>query len=161
MSKNYFFRAWFYFRTGWSTYFAFIFAAINTLTVTYYLAIEKYPILHSIFPSFITYVLIIASISIPILILIGYVHYKRSSAFKAEADVYIEANPHMRRILSNTEMLLKLFDEITISTVKLSEGKKLNDDEINKLINVKKELSKYIKDSTISPKNYDDDKKEN
>ena len=45
MAKNLGFRGWFYFRTGWSTYFAFIFAAINTLTVTYYLAIEQAPIL--------------------------------------------------------------------------------------------------------------------
>ena len=37
---------------GWGTYFAFIFAAINTLTVTYYLAIENYPVLKAIFPSF-------------------------------------------------------------------------------------------------------------
>ena len=44
MKSNLAFRAWFYFRQGWSTYFAFIFAAINTLTVTYYLAIEKIPI---------------------------------------------------------------------------------------------------------------------
>ena len=26
------FRAWFYFRTGWAVYFAFIFAAVNTLS---------------------------------------------------------------------------------------------------------------------------------
>ena len=51
------FRYWFYFRIGWSQYFAFIFAAINTLTVTYFLAIEKYPALQAIFPSFLQYVL--------------------------------------------------------------------------------------------------------
>ena len=43
MSRNRGFRGWYYFRMGWSTYFAFMFAAINTLTVTFYLAIEKYP----------------------------------------------------------------------------------------------------------------------
>ena len=53
MSKNNLgFRGWYYFRTGWSTYFAFILAAINTLTVTYFLAIENYPSLKSIFPQF-------------------------------------------------------------------------------------------------------------
>ena len=52
MNKNNIgFRGWYYFRTGWTTYFAFILAAINTLTVTYFLAIENYPILKSIFPS--------------------------------------------------------------------------------------------------------------
>ena len=53
MGKNLGFRAWFYFRNGWSMYFAFMFAAINTLTVTYFLAIERVPFLTTIFPSFI------------------------------------------------------------------------------------------------------------
>lgn len=48
--------------------------AVNTLTITYFLAIERYPILVSIFPSFIQYVLIASSIGIPILILVGYAH---------------------------------------------------------------------------------------
>ncbi|SVE64402.1 uncharacterized protein METZ01_LOCUS517256, partial [marine metagenome] len=43
MTKNTGFRGWYYFRIGYSSYFAFIFAAINTLTVTYFLAIENYP----------------------------------------------------------------------------------------------------------------------
>ena len=49
------YRSWYYFRTGWATYFAFILAAINTLTVTYYLAIENLPMLKEIFPSFILF----------------------------------------------------------------------------------------------------------
>ena len=69
MGKNPGFRAWFYFRQGWSTYFAFIFAAINTLTVTYFLAIDNYPSLKTIFPSFEIYILIVVSIGIPLLIM--------------------------------------------------------------------------------------------
>ena len=46
------FRFWYYFRSGYGTYFAFILAAVNTLTVTYYLAIEKFPTLQAVFPSF-------------------------------------------------------------------------------------------------------------
>ena len=52
MARNPGFRAWFYFRNGWSLYFGFIFAAINTLTVTFYLAIDKYPDLSWLFPTF-------------------------------------------------------------------------------------------------------------
>ena len=47
MRENAGFRAWFYFRQGWTTYFAFIFAAINTMVVTYYLAVENIPILQN------------------------------------------------------------------------------------------------------------------
>ena len=56
------FRAWFYFRMGWATYFAFIFAAVNTLTVTYFLAIENYPSLQVVFPSFVYYIIIVSLI---------------------------------------------------------------------------------------------------
>ena len=77
MGKNPGFRAWFYFRQGWSVYFAFIFAAINMLTVTYFLAIENYPTLKEVFPSFEQYVLIAVVIGVPLLTLVGYAHYKK------------------------------------------------------------------------------------
>ena len=93
---------------GWTTYFAFIFAAINTLTVTYFLAIDNYPILKEIFPTFIIYIIIIASIGIPLLIFIGYLHYKRTPSFRAEAAVQVESNPVTRRVLVNSELTLKL-----------------------------------------------------
>ena len=90
MSKNNLvFRCWYYFRMGWSTYFAFILAAINTLTVTYFLAIDNYPSLKTIFPSFEIYITIIVSIGIPLLIAIGYAHFKKSQAFKSEVDILV------------------------------------------------------------------------
>ena len=100
MGKNKGFRSWYYFRMGWSTYFAFIFAAINTLTVTYFLAIEKVPSLEILFPNFIQYVLIVSGIGTPLLILVGYAHYKRSKAFKSEVDIIVETNPCSVLVLS-------------------------------------------------------------
>ncbi len=149
MKKNYFFRSWFYFRQGWSTYFAFIFAAINTLTVTYYLAIEEYPLLNSIFPSFLIYVLVTISVGIPMLVLVGYVHFKRSSAFKAEADINIESNPHQRRILSNTELFFPILIAILNLTTKISNNEKLSEDEIKELSLLKENLKKYMDKHTI------------
>ena len=108
MGKNPGFRAWFYFRQGWSTYFAFIFAAINTLTVTYYLAIENYPSLKSIFPSFEQYILIVVIVGIPLLIGIGYAHYKKTPSYRAEADVWMESNPYWARVLINSQFSLTL-----------------------------------------------------
>ena len=69
MEKNLTFRGWFYFRTGWATYFAFIVVAVNALTVTFFLAIEKYPLLSVIFPTFFHYVVIVVGIGVPLLIL--------------------------------------------------------------------------------------------
>ena len=144
LKRNPLFRSWFYFRMGWSTYFAFIFAAINTLTVTFYLAIENYPSLKAIFPSFEIYVLLIVSIGIPILIAVGYVHYKRSKARKAEVDILVETNPYIMRTLVNTDMVL-------ILTLKLTEILKSVDDDnipkesLDELTKIQNELEKFIK----------------
>ena len=91
MLKNLPFRAWYYFRQGWGTYFSFVLAAVNTLTVTYYLAIEEAPILKEIFPSFIFYIIFTISIGIPLLIFIGYIHYKKTPSYVAEADITVES----------------------------------------------------------------------
>ena len=130
VKKNIGYRAWFYFRNGWSTYFAFIFAAVNTLTVTYFLAIERYPFLNEIFPTFPHYIIIICMIGVPILILIGYVHFKRSSAYRSEADISIEVNPYFRRILLNTELMVPFHLKITELLLKLSQNEKLVKSEI-------------------------------
>ena len=145
MSRNIGFRGWFYFRQGWSVYFAFIFAAVNTLTVTYFLAIENYPVLKEVFPSFSHYIVIVVAIGIPCLVLIGYAHFKRTASFKAEADITIEANPHLRRILQNTEVLLPSYVALLELVIKLSKNEKLSEDDMNQISNLKNKLDEHIK----------------
>ncbi len=130
------FRGWYYFRMGWSTYFAFIFAAINTLTVTYYLAIENYPVLKSIFPSFEIYIIVVSIIGVPLLTLIGYSHFKRTQARRSEVDILMETQPYVLRSLVNSEILLKLnfrmFDIVkSLNNEKLSESQKQEIDKIH------------------------------
>ena len=108
MKSNVGFRGWFYFRMGWSTYFVFILAAINTLTVTYFLAIDNYPVLKAIFPSFEQYAVMMVCIGIPLLILVGYAHFKKTLAYKSEMDVMIESNPYITRNTVNADLSLKL-----------------------------------------------------
>ena len=134
------FRAWYYFRMGWSTYFAFILAAINTLTVTYFLAIDNYPSLKLIFPSFEIYILIIVSIGIPLLIAIGYAHFKRTQAFKSEIDVMIESNPYQRRNTVNNEINLRVNLQLMKLLTKLVNDEKLDTSESE---NLKKLIKTY------------------
>ena len=108
MKQNFGFRGWFYFRQGWTTYFAFLFAAINTMVVTYYLAVENIPFLQNIFPSFYVYFAVTASLGIPLLIFVGYAHQKKTASYKAEADIYYESNPHSLRTYNDVELLLQL-----------------------------------------------------
>jgi len=152
MGKNPAFRAWFYFRQGWSTYFAFIFAAINTLTVTYYLAIENYPSLNSIFPSFEQYILIVVLVGIPLLSGVGYAHYKKTPSYRAEADVWIESNPYQARVLVNTQFTLALNMKLTNILLKLSSKQEITEKEINEIRDLQTKFLKHIDNRTISNK---------
>ena len=141
MGKNPGFRAWFYFRQGWSTYFAFIFAAINTLTVTYYLAIDNYPFLKTLFPSFEQYILIVVLIGIPLLVLVGYAHYKKTPSYRAEADVWVESNPYQARVLVNTQFTLALNMQLTNILLKLSSKQEITEKEINEIKDLQSSLN--------------------
>ena len=150
MGKNIGFRSWFYFRTGWSMYFAFILSAVNTLTVTYYLAVEKVPFLVEIFPSFIHYVLIFVAIGVPILVTTGYAHFKRTSARKAEVDISVETNPYMIRTLVNSEYILKLNLILSNTLLKIQNDQKLSDKEIKEISEIQSELNSFMKDRNVS-----------
>ncbi|SVB53942.1 uncharacterized protein METZ01_LOCUS206796 [marine metagenome] len=149
------FRSWFYFRTGWSVYFAFIFAAINTLVVTYYLAIENIPFLGEIFPTFTHYVVTAILVGIPILVAAGYIHFKRSAGFKSEADVSIETNPHARRTLLNTEAIVTSYLFSNELMMKMLKDEKLTDEEIKKLTKLQEKIREYSKHKTLSDSSFD------
>ena len=148
MAKPKGFRGWYYFRMGWSTYFAFIFAAVNTLTVTYYLAIEKIPALMSIFPTFAQYVLIVSGLGVPILVLIGYVHFKRSKAFQSEVEIMIESNPVSSRNIANTEMILEINLKL-LDILLTSQNDKISDSELKEIRELHEKLSNFKKTRTI------------
>ena len=149
MSENSLFRAWFYFRNGWSMYFAFIFAAINTLTVTYFLAIERAPALQALFPSFFQYVLIVSLIGIPLLIGIGYAHWKRTKARKAEVDIGFETNPYQRRFVVNTEIILHLNLRLIKMLMGSASGEKLTENEMKEIQVYKDDIENHIKQRTF------------
>jgi len=144
MKQNIGFRAWFYFRQGWSTYFAFIFAAINTMVVTYYLAIENIPSLKTIFPTFYTYLAITASIGIPLLIFVGYAHQKKTSSYKAEVDIGYESNPHALRVYNDIELLLQLNLKLVNLLLLDYEKNNVSNEKLDELIKLKNEIETYF-----------------
>ena len=121
-------------------------AAINVLTVTYFLAIENYPVLQAIFPTFGHYIAIVVGIGVPLLVLVGYFHYKRSQAYAAEAEINIEANPYWYKIPPgwNKEVVFPLYLNMINLMLKMSKNEKLTPDEIEKMSNLQKSLSNLI-----------------
>ena len=148
--NNLMFRAWYYFRQGWAIYFAFILAAINTLTVTYFLAIDNYPILKSVFPSFEQYVAMVVVIGVPLLIIIGYAHYKKTQGFKSEVDVLIETNPYQRRNTVNNDIILRLNLKLMSTLLKVAKKEDLSEEEIEEITQLHDEILKLSKDRTLT-----------
>ena len=140
------FRGWFYFRMGWSTYFVFILAAINTLTVTYFLAIDNYPTLKAIFPSFEQYAVMMVCIGIPLLILVGYAHFKKTVAYKSEMDVMIESNPYIARNTVNADLSLKLNLKLISLLLKMSTGEKIDKNEIDEIEKLRGDILKFVEE---------------
>ena len=138
------FRGWFYFRTGWSTYFVFILASINTLTVTYFLAVNNYPILKAVFPTFEQYAVVMISIGIPLLIVVGYFHFKKTVAYKSEMDIMIESNPYIARNTVNVDLSLKLNLKLISLLLSMSNGEKIEKNERDEIEKLHNEISKLI-----------------
>ena len=151
------FRSWFYFRTGYSEYFVFIFGAANTLTLTYYLAVDNYPTLQSAFSSFTIYVAIITLAGFPILILVGYLHMRRTSAYRSQVEISVESNPYMYKLPPGVhqEVLAPLFYEVLGALKKADAGEKMTPGEIKAMRDLDEKLE-FLSDGGIlkRPKNF-------
>ena len=97
-------RLWFYFRIGYSTYLTFLLGAVNTLVVVWYLAIRDIPLIESIFGHFMPFAIFVTLTGVPLSVAIGWVHYKRSSAYTSEIDIQVEANPYNYRLVPGKEL---------------------------------------------------------
>jgi len=145
--KRFLFRQWFYLRMGYSMYWAFLILGINTVTVTYFLAIEKAPFLEAIFPTFFHYALAAVAVGIPVLILSGYIHFKKIPGFKSEMEINIESNPFVYKLAPGWQMRVmmpyhRLQSEILL---KISRGEKITEEEINKMKKVQNDMDTLLK----------------
>jgi len=140
------FRLWYYLRTGYTTYFTFIFASINVMTVTYYLAIENLPVLKEIFPTFTNYVLILIIVGIPSLILTGWLHFRRSTAYKSEAEIAMESNPYIYKLPPGywINAVMPFFLQTSKMLVKISNNEPITDEELAKISKLEKTMTHLI-----------------
>jgi hypothetical protein len=148
------FRAWFYLRVGYSTYWTFLLMGINTLTVTYYLAIENVPFLKEIFPSFIHYVVILVVIGVPTLIFTGYSHYKKIPGYKSEAEVNLESNPYQYKLPPGfwLHVLMPYFRVQSDLLLKLSENKTLSEEDQKKMEELQKKMDHLLSGGYVGDK---------
>ena len=159
MTKSIPFRSWYYFRTGYTQYFSFILAVANMFTITYYLAIEKNQTLEFLFPSFSSYVVVSSIIGIPLLILAGFLHMRRSRAFISEIDITNESSPYNYKLIPGIqkEVFAPLLLQLLILTRKSFSTEKLSMDEIEQLKKLDEKLDYVAKGGMLEiPKKFDD-----
>ena len=120
-------RAWFYFRTGYSVYLTFLLGYVSTLVTLYYLAITNLPDLLRIFPHFFIFVVFGTVVGVPLSIVVGWLHLKRTRAWTAEMDIGAEANPYNYKLLPGywTEVFTPLFLELLRQNKRLLASNKL------------------------------------
>lgn len=156
MKKSLPFRTWYYFRTGYTQYFAFIIAVLNMFTITYYLAIENSSI-NSIFPSFSSYVIISSVIGIPLLIALGFIHMRKSAAFRSESEITSESNPYNYKLLPgiHKEVLAPLLLEL-LKLLRKSDASELSDEETKRLNELDEKLDFLARGGMLDiPKKFD------
>lgn len=119
------FRSWYYLRIGYSTYLTFLLGFATTVVTVYYLAINSIPALKTVFTSFLFFSIFAAAVGVPLAILAGYVHFKRSRAYSAEVDIGVEANPYYFKITPGKEREIQIPAAIANIDLSLAMARKL------------------------------------
>jgi hypothetical protein len=151
MKKKLPFRSWYYFRIGYAQYFAFVLALGNMLTLTYYLVLTNEPSFKTLFPSFSIYVIVSSVVGVPLLMLVGYAHMKRSHAFTSEQDITVESNPYSYKLAPGImrEVMAPLYLELLKLGRKSLSDEKLTDDEANRLQELEKKLDLLVEGKSL------------
>jgi hypothetical protein len=110
------FRAWFYFRQGYNLYLAFLIGFASNIVVLFRLGVEPNKTLLGIFPSLAIFTAVGLLVAIPVGILAGLYHMKRTGAYAADASVAIEANPYIYKVIPGKER--EVFLPLWILTVR-------------------------------------------
>jgi len=110
------FRAWFYFRQGYNLYLAFLIGFASNIIVLFRLGVEPNKTLLDIFPSLGIFTAVGLLVAIPVGILAGLYHMRRTAAFAADAAVQTESNPYMYKAIPGKER--EVFIPIWILTLR-------------------------------------------
>lgn len=97
------YRAWFYFRVGYSTYLALLVGIASNLLLFYRLGIQEIDLLHDWFTSLTLFAITAILILLPVSIGAGLYHMKRTGAYAADAAVSTEQNPYAYKAIPGKE----------------------------------------------------------
>ncbi|RMW36745.1 MAG: hypothetical protein EA442_06100 [Candidatus Nitrosopelagicus sp.] len=73
----------------------------------------------------------------------GFIHWKRSGAMKAEIDISYEVNPYITRVIVDSELILKLNLRLE-KILGFIENGKISDEQLEELKKLQNELNEFI-----------------
>jgi len=109
-------RSWFYFRAGYGTYIALLMGYAGNIVVLYKLGVVGNRLLEGIFTSLTVFTVFGILVSVPVAILLGLFHFKRTGAYSADASLSIEANPYVYKLIPGKER--EVFFPLMVLTAK-------------------------------------------
>lgn len=140
------FRLFYYFRIGYGTYLAMFIGVINVLTTTYFLAGKNIVWLQKIFPSFEIYILFCIGIGMPIVILAGWLHFKKIGTYTQEVAISQQYSPYNYKFPPgfNKEIFGPAYITILQLNIKRINGENITHEELENILSLEKKLDELI-----------------
>src|SRR5574337_1376613 len=141
------FRLFYYFRIGYATYLAMFIGVANVLTTTYFLAGKKIPWVQHVFPSFEIYVVFCIAIGVPIVVVVGWLHFKKIGTYTQEVAISQQYSPYNYKFPPgyNMEELGPAYIAILQLNIKRLKGEKLSQEELENILSLEKKLKELMK----------------
>ena len=96
-------RSWFYFRAGYGTYIALLMGYAGNIVVLYKLGVVGNHFLEGVFTSLTVFTIFGILVSVPVAVLLGLFHFKRTGAYSADASLSTESNPYVYKLVPGKE----------------------------------------------------------
>ena len=81
--------------------------------------------------------------------LIGYIHFKRTSAYRSESAINYESNPFGRRMFINSEFILNINQKLITLLLEMQKDGKINNETLEQIQKTQEEISKHVESRTI------------
>jgi hypothetical protein len=146
------FRSWYYFRLGYGTYLSFFVGFFQLIVTTYYLAIPKIPFLQEVFGHLVFFVVFTMVAIIPLSVLIGWFHMKRTQAYQTDTVIGVESNPYNYKISpgKETEIFIPYYAVVCSLLLKTLERQNLlSAEEKNELEKIRSNLNTLMQGGVV------------
>lgn len=145
--QNLLFKIWYYFRAGYSFYFAVAVSGLNALMILYFVVgdPDKVEWIRELFPHFLWFVLFAVVVGAPILIATGWFHYKRQ-AYKSETSILFENNPYMFKLIGHQKIAFEVFNEFVNELI---ENEPLDSERLLRLNKLRTTINRLLDGGTL------------